>query len=167
MKLVRAMKQVISGVTPPEQAEVTSIVTWPSLGAIGFGQLLGQLCQSKVGFPPIVTLGNLIALLSIPLVVPRYFVELLFGQRYRLTNRRVIIERGLKNKELRSCSLDEFDTVDLIVLPGQEWYPCGELVFRKGTLETLRLSGVRNPLPFRATCVKAQRAYVYTKQHVG
>lgn len=165
-----AMKQAISGVAPAAEAEVTIMTVFPSIGGWGIGQFLGQLYRLRAGIPPIVTLGNLIALASIPLVIPLYFAQLAlpgFSFRYRLTNRRVVVERGLRGAVDRWADLDNFDTIELVVLPGQEWYPCGELVFRKGQVETLRLSGVPHPEGFRRTCLKAQRAHVAVNRALG
>ena len=159
------MSQAISGVSPSTLSEVTVMTVWPSIGGTPMGQTLGRLFQIRLGFPPIFTLGHLIALASIPLAIPLYFSRLLY--RYRLTNRRVLVERGPGAKVVRSVNLDEFDTIDVSVFPGQEWYPCGELVFRKGKLETLRLSGVQRPETFKQTCLKAQRAYVFVARDVA
>ena len=74
--------------------------------------------------------------------------------RYRLTNRRVLVEQPFGGGEQQSVSLDRFDTVTLEVLPGQEWYPAGDLIFRNGPIETFRLSGVPHPEGFRHTCLK-------------
>ena len=182
------MKQAISGVVPPELGEVTTMNVWPSLAALGGGRFWGRMYANKsgvtvVGIP--VTVGRIIALLSIPLILPVYFLMLLpcfiyvpklgplpqiyvsnpWARRYRLTNRRVIVER-LSGEEEKSVSLDHFDAIDVVVLPGQEWYPAGELIFRQGTVETFRLSGVPRPETFRQTCLKAQRAHASVKKAV-
>jgi len=158
------MKQAIPGVSP--ETETTTMTVFPSFGGWGIGQALGRLYGIRAGVPPIFTLGHLMALLSVPLAVALYFAAKL-SQRYRLTSRRVVVERGLSGTEQRSISLDEFDAIDVVVLPGQEWYPCGELVFRKGTVETLRLSGVRHPEAFRRVCLNAQRAHAAVKRVLG
>jgi len=81
-------------------------------------------------------------------------------RRYRLTNRRVMIERGINPQVEQYVDLDRFDAIDLAVSPGQEWYAAGDLVFRRGAIETLRLSGVSRPESFRQTCLKTRQAYV-------
>jgi hypothetical protein len=183
------MKQAIAGVVPPESGEVTIMNVWPSVSALNGGRFWGRLYANRSGFTlagvPI-TVGRIIALLSIPLVLPIYFLMLLpcfiylpvkvgryrriyfsnpWALRYRLTNRRVIVER-LSGEEDASVSLDNFDNIEVVVLPGQEWYPAGELIFRKGTVETFRLSGVPRPETFRQTCLKAQRSHASVKKAV-
>jgi hypothetical protein len=51
------------------------------------------------------------------------------------------------------------------VSPGQEWFACGDLVFRRGPIETLRLSGVSRPESFRRVCLEARQAYVGAAKH--
>jgi hypothetical protein len=81
-------------------------------------------------------------------------------KRYRLTNRRVAIERGVNPRVEQFVDLDRFDAIDLVVKPGQEWYAAGDLVFRRGPIETLRLPGVSRPESFRRVCLEARQAYV-------
>jgi hypothetical protein len=156
------MKQSIAGVSPPDLAEVTVMTVWPSVAATSIGRLLGRAYQWKVGIPPILTLGNLIKLAAIPIVIPLYMGKLAprLGRRYTLTNRRVLIQTGLSDHIVGQVSLDDFDAIDVVVLPGQEWHRAGELVFRKGQVETFRLSGVPLPQTFRRTCLETHAAFV-------
>ena len=82
-----------------------------------------------------------------------------FCRRYRLTNRRVIVEQPFGGDEVQSVSLDRYDAVDVEVEPGQEWYPAGNLIFRLGDVETFRLVGVPHPQAFAQTCLKAHAGY--------
>jgi len=59
----------------------------------------------------------------------------------------------------RWVELSRFDAIDVIVRPGQAWYPAGDLIFRKGQVETFRLEGVSRPETFRQTCLKAHHGY--------
>lgn len=155
------MKQPIAGVAPPELTEVTVMTVYPSLASMGIGRFLGRqyLIGGGVG---VVTLGNLIALASIPLVVPLFFLMInpLTGRRYRLTNRRLIIERGVQGVPEQWVELDRFDNVEVDVQPGQQWFPAGNLIFRKGQIETFRLLGVKRPETFRQTILKTARGYI-------
>jgi hypothetical protein len=80
--------------------------------------------------------------------------------RYRLTNRRIVVEQPYGGGEVKSVSLEHFDSIQLEVLPGQAWYHAGDLVFRQGAIETFRLSGISRPETFRQTCLKAHSSYV-------
>jgi hypothetical protein len=155
------MKQAIAGVLPAGVGEATIMMVWPSIAATSIGRFFGRQYGIRAGLG-FVTIGNLIALASIPLMLPLYFARKfpLWMQRYRLTNRRVIIERGIHGRPEQYVDLDRFDQIEVVVLPGQEWYPAGDLVFRRGTIETFRLRGVLRPETFRQTCLKAHHAYV-------
>jgi Bacterial PH domain len=159
------MKQAIAGVVSPEEKEVTVAIVWPSIAAFSIGRFLGQLYSIKAGFY-IFRLGNLLALASVPLALPLYFIKVLpvVGKRFRLTNRRLIVERGLTGKEERSVELDRFNQIDVVVRPGQAWFDAGDLVFRKDKTETFRIEGISRVEPFRQMCLKSARAYTSVKQ---
>lgn len=167
-----SMQQSIAGVAPPQTSEVTVMTVWPSLAAGGLGRLLGRLYAIRLGVGWL-TLGKIIALLSIPLVLPIYFWTLLpgVGRRYRLTNRRVILEQSHLRKPLwralNFVDLDRFDSIEVLVRPGQGWYPAGDLIFRNGQIETFRLDGVSRPETFRQTCLKARMGYVGVRKAGG
>jgi hypothetical protein len=170
------MAQAIAGVTPDTEKEATIMITWPSLAATAYGRWWGRRFANRLGinfFGIPLTVGRLIALLSIPFILPVYFHMLVprlplvvFGwpnpscRRYRLTNRRVVVEQPFGGGEQKSVSLDRFDSIDVEVQPGQAWYRAGDLVFRNGQVETLRLSGVAHPQSFRHTCLKAHAVFV-------
>jgi hypothetical protein len=119
-----------------------------------------------------ITLGNAIAIATIPIGLALYFNKIvpripfvILGwsnphcRRYRLTNRRVIVENPFTHVEHKSISLDRFDSIEVEQLPGQRWFKAGELIFKSGAVETFRLSGVSRPETFRHTCLKAQMSF--------
>jgi len=155
------MLQSIAGVAPPSVSETTVMTVWPSVGSTWLGQWLGRFYRIRDGFG-VFSIGRLALLATIPIGMAMYLsMRLPWAiRRYRLTNRRVTIERGIAPKVEQYVDLDRFDAIDLVVQPGQEWYDCGDLVFRRGPVETLRLSGVSRPEPFRQTCLKVRQSYV-------
>jgi len=158
--------QSIAGVVPPAVRDATIMNVWPSVAATGFGRVLGRLYRIRDGVGPI-TVGRLALLATIPLGLFLYLsMRLPWAiRRYRLTNRRVIMERGVSPKVEQYVDLDRFDAIDLVVQPGQEWYQAGDLVFRRGAVETLRLPGVSRPESFRRICLEARQAYVGVAAH--
>jgi len=151
----------ISGVVPPSVAEATIMTVWPSVASTGLGKALGRLYRIKEGFGPI-SIGRLSLLATIPIGLMLYLsLRMPWAiKRYRLTNRRVRIEQGIDPKVMQFVTLDGFDAIDVEVGPGQEWYAAGDLVFRRGPIETLRLPGVSRPESFRRVCLEARQAYV-------
>jgi hypothetical protein len=164
--MMLAAQQPIAGVTPPEVREVAVMTIFPTLGAYASGRLMGQLCGVRAGFG-FFTLGKLFAVLLIPMAIGVFVFSLLPGviRRYTLTNRRVVIQKGLRAIDERWVDFDRFDAIDVEVLAGQEWYPAGDLIFRLGQIETFRLAGVSRPETFRHTCLGARRGYLGARQH--
>jgi hypothetical protein len=173
------MTQPVAGVAPSQLQEVTVMTVWPSLSATGFGRFWGRLYAIEFGFPVFgvpLTIGRLMALVSIPFMLALYFLMRLprfpgivlgiknpFCWTYRLTNRRVVVENPFGG-ELKAVSLDRFDSIETVVEPGQAWFRAGDLVFRHGAVETFRIWGVPRPETFRHTCLKAQMSYVGVQQ---
>ena len=170
------MNQPIAGVAPAQLDEVTVMTVWPSLSATGIGRFWGRLYSIDVGVRPFgvpLTIGMLLALVSIPFMLALYFLMRLprfplvvigitnpFSWQYRLTNRRLITENPFGRGELKSVALDRFDSIEVVVEPGQAWYKAGDLVFRLGQVETFRIWGVPRPETFRQTCMKAHLSFV-------
>ena len=154
-------QQTIAGVVPPHTAEATVMTVWPSVASTGVGRALGRIYRIRDGFGPI-SIGRLALLATIPVGLAIYLsMRLPWAiRRYRLTNRRVTIERGVGGEVVQFVDLDRFDAIDVIVEPGQEWYAAGDLVFRRGQVETLRLPGVSRPESFRRTCLEVRQSYV-------
>lgn len=151
----------ISGVVPPSVAEATIMTVWPSVASTGLGRTLGRLYRIREGFGP-VSIGRLSLLATIPIGLVLYLsLRLPWAiKRYRLTNRRVVIEVGINPRVVQYVALDNFDTIGVDVSPGQEWFAAGDLIFRRGQIETLRLAGVSRPESFRRACLSAHLAYV-------
>jgi hypothetical protein len=173
------MKQAIPGVAPAQLQEVTVMTVWPSLSATAFGRFWGRLFALEYGpriFGVPLTVGRLIALASIPVMLALYFLLRLprfplvilgiknpWCSHYRLTNRRVVVENPFGD-EIKSTTLDRFDSIDIVVEPGQAWFKAGDLVFRLGPTETFRIWGVPRPETFRQTCLKARISFVGVQQ---
>lgn len=167
------MSLAIAGVAPVESAETTVMTVWPSVAGmrllgIPVGKIMGRLLNIKAGFY-IFTLGNLIALAAIPVGLVLYMKRIgpFVATRYRVTNRRIVVERGLTCVEERAIAFDRFDNIQIEIDPGDEWYKSGDLVFRQGEVERFRLEGVSRPESFRQVCWKSHQAYVGVQSALG
>jgi hypothetical protein len=163
------MIQAIAGVSPAETSERTVMTVWPSVAMFGLGRALGKLYAVRWPDIYIFRLGHLLALVFIPVSLVLFFMRIApgIGLRYRLTNRRIVVERGITGVEEKAIDLDRFDSIATEILPGQAWYDAGDLVFRQGNVETFRLAGVSRPEAFRQTCIKAHMAHVGVKKSRG
>ena len=153
---------------PSDLAEVTCKVVWPTIGATRAGRLVGRLADVRLGFGQFFTLGKLLALATIPVSLAVFCWQLMpyVCRRYAVTNRRIIIRRGLMPVDERWVDLDEFEAIDVEVLPGQQWLHAGNLIFRHGGQEVLRLSGVSRPEIFRHVCQTAREALLSVRNVV-
>jgi hypothetical protein len=160
------MKQPIAGVVPAGVAEVTVMTVWPSIAVYAPARFLGRLFSIRWPDVYIFRLGHLIALMCIPIALALYFLRLApwFGIRYKVSNRRIIVQRGIMSVDARSIALDRFNTVEIVVQPGQAWHMAGDLVFRLDNVETFRLEGVSRPESFRQICLKSQLAHTGVKK---
>jgi hypothetical protein len=162
------MRHPIAGVVPSELAEVTCRVVWPTIGATRLGRFVGQAAAVRIGFGEFFTLGKLLALATIPLALAVFAWQLMpyVCRRYVLSNRRIIIRRGLMPVDEQWIEFDEFETVDVEILPGQEWLHTGDVVFRRSGNEVLRLSGVPRAEMFQRLCQTSQTALLSVRDIV-
>jgi hypothetical protein len=142
-------------------AEMTIMTVWPTIGAYRVGRWVGRLSGLKLGWS-FFTLGKLLALATIPVSLAVFAWQLLpgFCRRYCLSNRRIIVQKGLGAVEDRAIGLDQFDTIEVDVRPGQDWLHAGDLVFRQAGNEVFRLAGVSRPEVFRQVCLSARTAWL-------
>lgn len=116
------MNRPIAGPAPLQVAEVTSATVWPTIGATPLGRLVGKMAGNRTGMG-FFTLGKVLAILAIPAALAAYAWKVLPPgvRRYRLTNRRIVIQKGLRPRDDLSVGLGEFDAINVVVLPGQEF----------------------------------------------
>jgi hypothetical protein len=162
------MRQPIAGILPSELSEVTCRVVWPTIGALPLGRLVGRLAAVRLGVGEFFTLGKLLALASIPLSIAVFGWQLMpfVCRRYALTNRRIIIRKGLMPVDEKWIGLEEFDTVEVEELAGQVWLHAGEVVFKRSGNEVMRLTGVPRPEVFRQVCAASRTALVSVRDVV-
>ncbi len=145
----------------PEVSEKKIMTVWPGIGSMALGRWVGRLAGNRLGYG-FFTLGKLLALLTIPVSLLVYVWRLLPGacRRYTLTSRRLIVQLGLTAKDGPSVGLDEFQTIEVDLLSGQDWLHAGDLVVKLDGKEVFRLSGVSRPEAFRQACLKARNALI-------
>jgi hypothetical protein len=140
--------------------ETTVAVVWPTIGATFPGRIVGRLAGLQLPGDVLHVVGRLFAAASIPLSLCVFFWQVMpfVARRYRVTDRRIVVQKGLQAVDERSLGLAEFDAVEVDVLPGQKWLRAGDLVFRKAGEEVFRLAGVPSPEAFLVLCRDVQRA---------
>jgi hypothetical protein len=148
-----------------EVPESLILTVWPTIGATATGRMVGRLAGIRWGVW-FLTVGNLLALATIPvsLVVFCWQLMPIVCRRYAMTNRKIVVRRGLSAVDGPSIGLGEFDAIEVVVTPGQEWLHAGDVVFRREGVEVFRLPGVSRPEIFRVICLTARNALLSVQQ---
>lgn len=150
--MVDVRKQVVTGVVPPQLDEAVMRVAWPSVAAFPAVAGLGRvLTRTIVGAP-----------LAWLLMAPFYFRKVLpfLARRYTLTNRRLMIQTGLKPTAAQEVALAEIEDLRVIEDSNAAFYRAATLeVLSKGQV-VLRLPGVPGYHAFRHAVLNACKAWV-------
>jgi hypothetical protein len=146
------LRQAVSGVIAPQLSEARIREVRPSVLAAQSGlALLGKKLIQTVFLAP---LGWLcLAPLFLKGISP--FV----CRRYTLTNRRLMIQTGLRPSPVEEMPLREIDEVRVDPASVDDFFRCGDLeILSKGEVK-MRLSAVREPESFQRAIVNAAVAW--------
>jgi hypothetical protein len=159
-------KQAIAGLVPPQTDEAMIRERWPSVaaspGAAGLGRKLSQVAAKLARTVVLLPIGVAVAAVAWLVMAPAFFGKLLPGlaRRYTLTNRRLMIRRGLKPTPAQEIALADIDEVRIIKDANSEFFRAGTLeIVSKGQVK-LTLKGVPNPEAFRHAIDNACSAWV-------
>jgi hypothetical protein len=147
----------VTGVVPPEVGEAKIRETWPTL--LEFGPALPNLAQTLMKTIILAPIGWL-------LLAPLFVRRLLPGlcQRYTLTNRRLMIQRGLKPAPYREVQLKDIDDVRIVDSTRDRFYLSATIEVLSGGKVVLTLPGVPEPVGFRLAIRNAISAWVPGKR---
>ena len=157
--MTEVRNQPVTGVTPPQVREALIREEWPSVTVV----------------PPVATLGRMLirsmvlAPLGWFLMLPFYFKKVLpvLATRYTLTNRRLMIQRGLKPQPVQEISLAEIDEVRIQTDANSDFFLAATLeIVSKGQVK-LSLPGAPEPESFRHAILNACKAWVPGKADTG
>jgi hypothetical protein len=150
---VPSTRQAVTGVVPPELGEAMIREVRPTVLAGGAAlpglarMLMRTIVLAPVGW---LILAPLFAKKLLPFVC----------ERYTLTNRRLMIQRGLKPAPVREVSLRDIDDVRLVDASRDTFYLSGTLEVVSGGKVVLTLPGVPEPEGFRRAIRNAVSAWV-------
>jgi len=153
--MIDMRQQVVTGVVPPKLGEALIREEWPSVAATPHAARIGRAVMSN-GYL------RILAPLTWLLMAPLYFAKILpfVAKRYTLTNRRLMIQRGLKPKSTHEVALADIDEVRVRRDANSAFYRAGTLeIMSKGKV-VLTLPGVPEPESFRHAIVNAYKAWV-------
>jgi hypothetical protein len=148
-----APKQAITGVVPPQLGEAIIREAWVNVTGISPGvSRLAKMLTHTVVLAPLawLLLGGLLLVKFAPFV----------ARRYTLTNRRLMIRRGLKPQPSHEVALADIDEVRIDPKSVDDFYRAGTLeIVSKGQV-VLTLPGVPEPEGFRHAIIDSFKAWV-------
>ena len=140
----------VTGVMPPQLGEAKIREAWPSVASTrGLSDLAAGMMKSIILAP----LGWLILA---PLLGKK--LSPFICRRYTLTNRRLMIQRGLKPAPVEEIALADID--DARIAHVNAFYRCGDLEITSEGQVKLKLAAVPEPDSFRLAVLNACMAWV-------
>jgi uncharacterized membrane protein YdbT with pleckstrin-like domain len=147
------LNQAVTGLVPPQVAEAHIRTAWPAVTDVspGLAGLGAKLIRTKVLAP-----------LAWLLLAPLYFKKIMpfVAKRYTLTNRRLMIQRGLKPKPRHEIALADIDDVNLVESSFSPFFRAADLEVISGGQVKLKLTGVPEPEAVRRSILNAVMAWV-------
>ena len=155
--MVDARKEVATGMTTPLNEEVMIREVWPSVTAVPAAAALGQKLIRSIVLAP---LGWL-------LLLPVYFLKILpfVAKRYTLTNRRLMIRRGLKATPAQQVTLEQIDDVRLVESSIDKFFRSATLEILSGEKVALSLPAVPEADSFRRAVLDTRIAWAPRKSN--
>jgi hypothetical protein len=154
--------QAVTGLTPPELDEAKIRDVWPSVAAFPRIASLGRFLMLKT---------FVLAPLAWLIMALPYFSKILplggLSRRYTLTNRRVMIQKGLKPAPAEQVALADVDDVKIVEDDNSQFFRSATLeIISRGTV-ALTLPGVPGAESFRHAILNARNAWVPGKAADG
>lgn len=145
-------RQAVAGLTPPQVAEGMIREVWPTIRGVssGIAGLSAALMRSLFLAPLGWALNGLL--------FGRKFAPV-FCQRYTLTNRRLMVQRGWKPAPVQEIALTDIDDVRLVADTYDSFYRSGDLQVLSGGKEVLKLVAVPEPESFRQAIDNAVKSW--------
>ncbi|MGH7173292.1 MAG: PH domain-containing protein [Gemmataceae bacterium] len=145
-------RQAVAGLMPPQLAETMIREVWPTVRNVSAAVAgLSATLMRSMFLAPLGWMFNI-------LLFGRKFAPFLC-QRYTLTNRRLMVQRGWKPAPVQEVALADIDEVRLLADSYDAFYRSGDLQVLSGDKEVLKLVGVPEPESFRLAIVNAVQSW--------
>jgi Bacterial PH domain len=144
-------KLAVTGLLPPQRGEAMIRETWPGVEDVPAIAGLAHTLMRTIILAPVAWL----------LLAPLYFKKILpfIAKRYTITNRRVMIRRGLKPVPTHEVALPDIDDVRIAEGSINPFYRTATLeIISKGQV-ALQLRAVKDPESFRRAILNAKTAW--------
>jgi hypothetical protein len=159
-------QQVITGVVPPETNEAMIREVFPSVArhaaVAGLGRAVSELAGKLARTVILLPVALVVAPVGWVIMAPFYFGKVLpfLAMRYTLTNRRLMVRRGLKAKPSEEVALKDIDDIRLQTDANSDFFMAGTLEVISQGKAVLTLKGVPGAEAFRRNILDACKAWV-------
>jgi len=155
--LARLDQEIIAGVVPPQQEAMIREV-WATAAAYPAAATAARKMISSIVLAPLgwLALAPLFAMRLLGFLPGLSFLTV----RYTLTNRRLMVRRGMKPKPEQEIPLDQIGDVRTISDANSAFYVTANLeVLRKDGAVVFTMKGVPEPESFRQAVIQARDAW--------
>jgi|HubBroStandDraft_4_1064222.scaffolds.fasta_scaffold169486_2 PH (Pleckstrin Homology) domain-containing protein len=158
MTLSRIDSQAVTGVTPPQQQEAMIREVWETTAANGPAMTMARKMIRSVILAPI-------GWLLLAPIWGKRFLGFLPGMsfltvKFTLTNRRLMIRKGMKAHETSEIPLNQIGEVHTRTDGNSDYYSTADLdIQRKDGSVAFTLKGVPEPESFRQAILQARDAW--------
>ena len=151
MSMTNAAQVAVTGLGPPQRGEAMIRETWPGVDDVPAVARLALTLMRTYVLAPLAWL----------MLLPLYFKKVLpfFAKRYTLTNRRVMIRRGLKPMPTHEVLLTAIDDVRIADGTINPFYRTATLDVISGGQVALQLRAVKDFESFRRAILNAKVAW--------
>jgi hypothetical protein len=151
--------QAVTGVVPPETDEAVIRTVWPTVAVFSGPAALGRFMMQTIVLAPLAWL----------LLAGPYFLRVLplLARPYTLTNRRLMIQKGMALHPKQEISLAEIDDVRLMEDSNSHFYRSASLEIVSKERVAMILKAVPSAESFRQAILNACKAWVPGKANTG
>jgi hypothetical protein len=147
----KVREQAVAGLTPPSVGEAVIRENWPSVAAWPELASLGRALTRTIVLAPLAWL-----LMALPFFLK---VAPFAARRYTLTNRRLMIRRGLKRRPGQQVALNEIDDLRIVKDANSDFFRAATVEIIANGNVVLKLPGTPEPEAFVNAVVNACRAW--------
>ncbi|MFH5805207.1 PH domain-containing protein [Alienimonas sp. DA493] len=136
------------------------LVAYPGVSATAAGRLLGRALNCvPIKLGPATLSQWILGLPLAPLGAAIYFWQKAFGLKYRLTDRRLIVETSLTGRQVDAAELADVADAEVDVPSGSRWFRAGDLTLRdRSGARLLTVRGVPHVENFAARLAEMKGA---------
>src|SRR5215831_10244327 len=140
-------KQAVTGLVPPQIDEAVIRTVWPTIAVFSGPAALGRMMMRTIILAPAAWL-----MLAVP-----YFLRVIpfLARPYTLTNRRLMIQKGMRLNPKKEVSLADIDEVRVVEDSNSRFYRSANLEIISNGSVVMTLKAVPSAESFRQAIINA------------